>query len=106
MKDEAGGVSTKKLARLNAWCIAFCQMIVVILKEAKGVNKNVAARVCYNEQKDVLFNNKLLKHSMDRIQSKNKVETCEINKKSLSWFDDKMYILNTEYDGLALGYQS
>ena len=41
---------------------------------------------------------------MDRIQSKNKVETCEINKKSLSWFDDKMYILNTEYDGLALGY--
>ena len=29
----------------------------------------------------------------------------EINKVSLSCFDDKIYIQN-EYDGLALGYQS
>ena len=27
-------------------------------------------------------------------------------KKNLSCFDDKMYILNNGYDGLALAYQS
>ena len=32
--------------------------------------------------------------------------TYEMNKVSLSCFDDKMYILNNEYDRLALGYES
>ena len=30
----------------------------------------------------------------------------EINKVSLSCFDDEKYIQNNGYDGLALGYQS
>ena len=42
---------------------------------------------------------------MNRIQSKDHwIETYEINKISLSWFDGKIYIQNNEYDGLALGY--
>ena len=32
--------------------------------------------------------------------------TYEMNKVSLSCFDDKMYILNNEYDRLALAYES
>ena len=44
-------------------------------------------------------------HSMNRIQSKDhRIGTYEINKILLSSFDDKMYILNIRYDGLALGY--
>ena len=44
---------------------------------------------------------------MNRIQSKDhRVGTCEINKISLSWFDDKIHILNSSYDGIALGYYS
>ena len=43
---------------------------------------------------------------MNRIQSKNhRIRTYEINKTSLC-FNDKIYILNNGYDGLALGYQS
>ena len=43
---------------------------------------------------------------MNRIQSQDhRIGTYEINKSSLSSFDDKIYIHNSEYDGLALGYQ-
>ena len=58
-----------------------------------------------DEYKDVLLDNKCLRHSMNRIQSKNhRIGTYEINKVSLSCFDDKIYILNNGYDGLVLGY--
>ena len=74
-------------------------------KKAKDVNKNVAATVSHNEYKDVLLNNKCIRHSMNRIQSKDhRIRTYEINKISLSCFDDKIYIQNNGYDGLALGY--
>ena len=44
---------------------------------------------------------------MNRIQSKDHwIGIYEINKVSLSCFDDKIYIQNNGYDGLALGYQS
>ena len=44
---------------------------------------------------------------MNRIQSKNhKIEIYEINKISLSCFDEKIYIQNNGYDGLAFDYQS
>ena len=44
---------------------------------------------------------------MNRIQGKDhRIETYEINKISLSCFDDKIYINNNGYEGLALGYQS
>ena len=42
---------------------------------------------------------------MNRIQSENhRIGNYEINQISLSYFDDKMHILNNRYDGLALGY--
>ena len=54
---------------------------------------------------DILLNHNLLRHLMNRSQSKNhRIRTYEINKFSLSSVDDKMHILNKEYDGSALGY--
>ena len=44
---------------------------------------------------------------MNRIQSKgHRIGTYEINKISLPCFEDKIYIQNTGWDGLALGYSS
>ena len=44
---------------------------------------------------------------MLRIQSRDyKIRTCEIYKVSLPCFDDKIYIQNDGYHGLALCYQS
>ena len=64
-------------------------------------------KITHNEYKDVQFNQKCLRHSMNRIQSKNHIlETYKINKTSLSWFHDNIYTLGNGYDGLALGCQS
>ena len=71
-------------------------------KKAKCVNRNLVARKSHNEYKDVLLSNKCLRHSMNRVQSKDhRIGTYEINEVSLSFFDDKIYIQN---DGLALDY--
>ena len=80
-------------------------MIVVSIKKGKVGNKNVVERISHSEYEDVLLNNKFLRHSMNRIQSKNhRIETYEINRISFSCFDNKIHILKNGYDGLALGY--
>ena len=44
---------------------------------------------------------------MNKIQNKNnKIVNYEIDKTSLSCFENKIYILKNTYDELALGYQS
>ena len=53
----------------------------------------------FDKFKDVLSNDKIIKHKMKRIQSKkHKLGTYEINKISLSCFDDKKYVLD---DGIC-----
>ena len=74
-------------------------------KKAKCVNKNVIAMISHNEYKDVLLNKKCLRHSMNRIQSKDhRIGTHEIDKISLYLFDYKIYIQNNGSDQLAFGY--
>ena len=49
-----------------------------------------------------MFNKKIMRHKMSRIQAKNhKLETYEINKVSLSCFDDKRFVLNDGIHTLA-----
>ena len=57
----------------------------------------------FDKFKDVLFNKKIIRHKMKRIQSKkHKLGTYEIDKISLSCFDDKRYVLD---NGIyTLGY--
>ena len=65
---------------------------------AKGVN--IATE--FNELRENLFNNKIMKQKMKRIQSKNhKLVIYEINKISLSVFDDKRFLLNDGIHTLA-----
>ena len=65
---------------------------------AKGAN--VATE--FNEFKDVLFNKKAIKHKMKRIPAKkHKIGTYEINKISLSCFDDKRQVLDDGVHTLA-----
>ena len=76
-------------------------------KKATGVNRNVVAAISHNEYKDILLNNKCIRHSMNRVQSKyHSMWTYEINKFSLSCFDDKIYISNNLYDAKSLVYWS
>ena len=65
---------------------------------AKGVN--IATE--FNEFKDTLFNKKIMRHKMRRIQAKkHSVGTYEINKISLSVTDDKRLVLNDNIHTLA-----
>ena len=96
MKDETGGVAPK----MYSFLIDYYEH-----KKAKCVNKNVVVTIGHNAYKDVLLNNKCIRHSINRIQSKdNRIGTYEINKVSLSCFDDKIYIKNDVCDELGLGY--
>ena len=68
------------------------------LNTAKGVS--IATE--FNESKDVLINKKIIRHKMKRIQAKkHKIGTYEINKISLSCFDDKRFILDDGIHTLA-----
>ena len=58
---------------------------------AKGVN--IATE--FDNSKDVLFNKKIIRHKVKRIQSKkHKLGTFKIDKISLSCFDNKRYVLD------------
>ena len=104
MKDETGGVAIEEFVWLKPKIYSF----LVNNNEhekAKVVNKNVVATVGHNEYKDVLLNQKYIRHSANRVEGKdNRIGTYEISKISLSFFDEKIYIQINRYDRLALGY--
>ena len=65
--------------------------------------KGVSIATEFDKFKDVLFNKKIIRHKMKRIQTeKHKLGTFEIDKISLSCFSDNRHML---YDGIhALAY--
>ena len=61
----------------------------------KNIIQQVNIATEFNKFKDVLFNEKIIRHKMKRIQSKkHKSGTHEIDKISLSCFDNKRYALD------------
>ena len=78
------------------YCIVSDDYIEV--NTAKGVNIPIK----FIEYKDVLFNEKIIRHKMKRIYSKkNKIGNYDVNKTTLSCFDDKRYISNDVITTLA-----
>ena len=56
----------------------------------------------HKEFVDVLFNKKVIKHNMKRIQGKlHRIGTYDVCKISLSCFDDKRYLLDDGVNSLA-----
>ena len=67
-----------------------------------NTSKGVIIATEFNGFKDVLFNEKIMRHKMKRIQSKkHKLGTYEINKIYLSYLDDKIYVLDDGIRTLA-----
>ena len=98
MKDEYGGKSIVKFVGLK-------YKMYSILDESNNENstsKGDNAFIEFQEFFDTLFKKKLLRHTMREIKSKNyKLGTYETNKRSLSFFDDKRYILKNGISTLA-----
>ena len=67
------------------------------IKSIDGKETNTARGVNivteFKKLKNILFNKKIMRHKMRKIQAKNhKLVTYEINKISLSCFDDKKFV--------------
>ena len=91
MKNEFGGVIVDEIVGLK--------LKMYSMKKIDGKEYNRAKRMSianeFKKFKDVLFNEKIIRHKMKRIQSKkHKLATYEIDKISLSCFDDKRYVLD------------
>ena len=68
------------------------------VNKAKGVNLMLRRK----EYVDVLFNKKVVRHKMKRMQSYlHSIGTYNINKINLSCFDDKRYVLDNGINTLA-----
>ena len=104
MENETGVVAIEQFLGLKSKMYLFLEDNDEH-KKAKDVNKKVVAKIGHNEYKDVLWINKHIRHSMNRIQTKDhRIRTYEISKISSSCFHDKIYIKNNGYDGLTRGY--
>ena len=67
-----------------------------------NTGKGVSIAIEFNKFKDVLFGKKIIRHKMKKIQNrKHKLGTYEIDKISLSCFDDKKYVLDDGIYNLA-----
>ena len=96
MKDEYGGVIIDEFIGLKSKMYSMNKTDDNESSSAKEVN--IATE--FNEFKDV--NKKIIRHKMKRIQAKkHKIGTYEINKISLSCFDDKRYLLDDGVNTLA-----
>ena len=88
-----GGVIVDKFVGLKLKMYSIKKINGKECNTAKGLN--IATE--FNEFRDALFNKKIIRHKMRRIQSKkHKLGTYEIDKISLSCFDDKRFVLDDE----------
>ena len=98
LKDELSGKISSEFIGLKS---KMCSLISVDDEEkirAKVVNKKLK----HSEFVGVLFNIKVIRHNMKRIQSKlHRLGTYNIFKISLSFFDDKRYVLDDDINTLA-----
>ena len=77
-------------------------------KTAKGVKKNVRDRdIDHCNYLDVLKDKGQLRHKMKTIRSElHEIYSYEMNKISLSCYDDKRYILHNGIKSYAYGHRS
>ena len=102
MKDEFGGVIVIEFVGLKSKMYSMKKIDGKECNTAKGVSIAIE----FNKFKGVLFNEKIIRQKMKRIQSKkHKLGTYEIDKISLSCFDDKRYVLGDGIRTLAYFYR-
>ena len=82
------------------------KLTLKIMKKVKGIKKNVIKNnIRHEDYKNTLINNKQMHHKMKTIGSqKYQLESYEINKVSLSCFDDKRYIHDIGGSSYAYGH--
>ena len=95
-KDEACGVLITEFVGLKSKMYSYIKNDDKGGKTPKGIKKNIIKNnIKHKDYKNVLLNNKQLHHKMKTVRSqKHQLGSYEVNKVSLSRFDEKHYILN------------
>ena len=98
MKDKFNGVKTDEFFGLKSKMYSLTVCNDKEVNKTKGVN----LKLRYEECNDVLFNERVIRHKMKRILSNlYEIGTYDINKISLSCFDNKRYVLDDVINTLA-----
>ena len=107
-KDESAGIPITEFVGLRSKMYSYIKDNNKGGKTAKGIKKNVIKnKIKHDDYKETLFNNKQMYHKMKTIRSENhQLGSYELNKVSLSCFDDKRYIHNNGIDSYAYGHKN
>ena len=107
-KDEAAGVPICEFVGLRSKMYSYIKDNQKGGKTAKGIKKNVIKNnITHENYKHILFNDKQMYHKMKTIRSQNHtLGSYEINKVSLSCFDDKRYIHEDGKTSYAYGHKN
>ena len=105
-KDEAAGIPITEFVGLRSKMYSYIKDNQKGGKTAKGIKKNIIKNnIKHADYKNVLLENKQMQHTMKTIRSsKHLLGSYEINKVSLSCFDDKRYISTNGIKSLAYGH--
>ena len=105
-KDEAAGIPITEFVGLRSKMYSYIKDNQKVGKTAKGIKKNIIKNnIKHEDYKNVLLENKQIHHTMKTIRSSNhQLGSYEINKVSLSCFDDKRYIANDGITSYSYGH--
>ena len=105
-KDEVAGMPITEFVGLRSKMYSYAKDNDKVGKTAKGIKKNIIKNSIKHENyKNVLFNDEQMHHNMKTIRSNlHQIGSYELNKVSLSCFDDKRYIHNNGMTSYAYGH--
>ena len=105
-KDESHGKPITEFVGLRSKMYSYVKDNQKGGKTAKGIKKNIIKNdIKHEDYKNTLLNNKQMYHKMKTIRSQNhQLGSYEINKVSLSCFDDKRYIHDNGITSYAYGH--
>ena len=105
-KDETAGIPITEFVGLRSKMYSYVKDNEQTARTAKGIKKQVIRKnITHDNYIDVLFNNKQIMHTMKTIRSeKHQLGSFELNKISLSCFDDKRFIHQNGITSYAYGH--
>ena len=105
-KDETASIPITEFIGLRSKMYSYIKDNNKVEKTAKGIKKNIIKNnIKHEDYKKTLFNNEQIHHKMKTIRSqKHQLGSFEINKISLSCFDDKRHLLEDGINSYAYGH--
>ena len=105
-KDEACGIPITEFVGLRSKMYSYIKDNEKSERTAKGIKKNIIKNnIKHEDYKRTLINEEQMRHKMKTIRSsKHIVNSYEIQKVSLSCFDDKRHIHDNGKDSYAYGH--